>query len=619
MADKVVITKSKLDNLANAVAIKSGEPLTLTIDEMTTAVSNLSIGEENILEGVKLNGVELPIQDKKVNIVIPTVQYGRGGAGLISVEDFTNILDGIDAVWHGGAVRYINFNGTALEPEYNQSAGSYGVTLTEIDPTVPAWAKAANKPTYTAAEVGAMSTSHAANGVTTAKINAWDAKSDFSGSYDDLTNKPTIPNKTSELTNDSGFITSYTDEKLKTYIGKNDICYPVLGDLSSTASCKYVDEHFSFSYIGSPGSILSLGKSDSGAVNGSTGILRLYTVGINYYTEIQPSSSLNSNRTLTLPNKTGTIALTSDIPTIPTNVSSFTNDAGYLTSSDIASVLTYKGTKASQSALPSSGNSTGDVWHITDTGAEYAWDGSNWQELGTAIDLSGYLLSSDIAAWAKASTKPTYTASEVGALPSTTTIPIKTSDLTNDSGFLTSYTETDPTVPSWAKQSSKPTYTAAEVGALPASTTIPSKTSDLTNDNGFITSYTETDPIFSASAAASITSTDISNWNAKVSDDKTWKGVGLITTQLLSNSTQYIPVLETRQLSGSAGMLPVTSNPTEYYVPKYAQGGYLNSTTPSANDNSTKVATTAYVNAAIPDVSSFLTLADLPIYDGTVV
>lgn len=43
-------------------------------------------------------------------------------------------------------------------------------------------------------------------------------------------------------------------------------------------------------------------------------------------------------------------------------------------------------------------------------------------------------------------------------------------------------TETDPTVPAWAKASSKPTYTAQEVGALPSSTAIPSKTSDLTND-----------------------------------------------------------------------------------------------------------------------------------------
>lgn len=52
------------------------------------------------------------------------------------------------------------------------------------------------------------------------------------------------------------------------------------------------------------------------------------------------------------------------------------------------------------------------------------------------------------------------------------TIPTKTSDLTNDSGFLTSFTETDPTVPSWAKASSKPTYTASEVGAAPAVTEV---------------------------------------------------------------------------------------------------------------------------------------------------
>lgn len=99
-----------------------------------------------------------------------------------------------------------------------------------------------------------------------------------------------------------------------------------------------------------------------------------------------------------------------------------------------------------------------------------------------------------IADWAKASTKPTYTAAEVGALPDTTVIPTKTSDLTNDSGYLTSYTETDPTVPDWAKASTKPKYTADEVGALPNTTVIPTKTSDLANDSGYITSYTETDP-----------------------------------------------------------------------------------------------------------------------------
>ena len=49
--------------------------------------------------------------------------------------------------------------------------------------------------------------------------------------------------------------------------------------------------------------------------------------------------------------------------------------------------------------------------------------------------------------------------------------------------------ETDPTVPAWAKQPTKPSYTPQEVGALPASTPIPTKTSDLQNDSGFLTQH----------------------------------------------------------------------------------------------------------------------------------
>lgn len=40
-----------------------------------------------------------------------------------------------------------------------------------------------------------------------------------------------------------------------------------------------------------------------------------------------------------------------------------------------------------------------------------------------------------------------------------------TEDELNAKGYLTSYTETDPTVPAWAKAANKPTYTASEVGA----------------------------------------------------------------------------------------------------------------------------------------------------------
>lgn len=48
-------------------------------------------------------------------------------------------------------------------------------------------------------------------------------------------------------------------------------------------------------------------------------------------------------------------------------------------------------------------------------------------------------------------------------------IPTKVSQLTNDKGYITGYTESDPTVPAWAKAASKPTYTASEVGAAASS------------------------------------------------------------------------------------------------------------------------------------------------------
>lgn len=121
----------------------------------------------------------------------------------------------------------------------------------------------------------------------------------------------------------------------------------------------------------------------------------------------------------------------------------------------------------------------------------------------------------------------TLTASDVGALADTVTVPTRTSQLTNDSGFLSAIpaeyvTETElgtalavkantadlaavATSGSYNDLSNKPTIptihvqsvngktgavvlTASDVNALPSSTAIPSKTSDLTNDSGFLTS-----------------------------------------------------------------------------------------------------------------------------------
>ena len=65
-------------------------------------------------------------------------------------------------------------------------------------------------------------------------------------------------------------------------------------------------------------------------------------------------------RTITLPDKTGTVALTSDIPTVPTKVSDLTNDSGFLTSADIPEgASAYTGTISAVGTSASSGSSNG--------------------------------------------------------------------------------------------------------------------------------------------------------------------------------------------------------------------------------------------------------------------
>ena len=106
-----------------------------------------------------------------------------------------------------------------------------------------------------------------------------------------------------------------------------------------------------------------------------------------------------NGNTVTITNKIANIS-------VPTATSDLTNDSGFVTSSDVdtaisaamTTVMNYKGTKATVAELPSTGNIKGDVWHVTATGGEYAWDGAEWQELGSTVDLSGYVQSSEIVA-----------------------------------------------------------------------------------------------------------------------------------------------------------------------------------------------------------------------------
>ena len=65
--------------------------------------------------------------------------------------------------------------------------------------------------------------------------------------------------------------------------------------------------------------------------------------------------------------------------------------------SGLGTVLNFKGTKSTVSDLPSTGNTTGDVWIVTADSSEYVWTGSAWEKFGGTVDLSGYLQKSDLA------------------------------------------------------------------------------------------------------------------------------------------------------------------------------------------------------------------------------
>lgn len=92
--------------------------------------------------------------------------------------------------------------------QFDKSAGATKKTLwSEIKSKIETFIRSAFKTTPLPLDSGGTGASTAEGA--RAAIGA--GTSDFSGSYTDLSNKPTIPSKTSELQNDSGFLTQHQD------------------------------------------------------------------------------------------------------------------------------------------------------------------------------------------------------------------------------------------------------------------------------------------------------------------------------------------------------------------------------------------------------------------------
>lgn len=145
------------------------------------------------------------------------------------------------------------------------------ITFEETDPNVPEWAKQPNKPTYTAFEVGALPVN--------TKL--------FSGSYDDLSNKPVIPTLPDNIVTDPDYVhtdNNFTDaekeklskaitehQKIKTVNGQS-----LVGDgnivISGGGGGSYDDTELREIINSKQDTVTDLESIRSGAAAGSTSL-----------------------------------------------------------------------------------------------------------------------------------------------------------------------------------------------------------------------------------------------------------------------------------------------------------------------------------------------------------
>lgn len=228
-----------------------------------------------------------------------------------------------------------------------------------------------------------------------------------------------VPTATSELTNDSGFITTAD-------IPEGAAASTTTPLMDGTASVG-TELAFARGDHRHPTDTSRASASDLSALDGRVEDLEEAvgtggSVDSKIQTAIQgldSSISAETNKAIASVTVTDGKITASTKVTIPTNNNQLTNGAGYQTasqvetkvesygyqtasdvqsaiSSAVATVMDYKGTKATVADLPASGNKQGDVWHVTADDAEYAWNGTEWEELGSALDLSGYVEDTDM-------------------------------------------------------------------------------------------------------------------------------------------------------------------------------------------------------------------------------
>ena len=269
----------------------------------------------------------------------------------------------------------------------------------------------------------------------------------FSGIYADLTDKPTIPTKTSELTNDSNFATvTLLDSKADKV---HNHSYTELDDLPTLFSGDYKD------LIGTPviPSKTSELTNDSNFATTDLVNTKANKTHSHSYLDLEDLPNLFSGNYNDLLNK----------PKIPTLISELENDNNYVNQAYVEQRIT-----------------------------DVATSGE--------IDLSDYVTTAQLNtkadkvhthSYEDLTEKPTLFSGKYADLIGKPTIPTKTSDITNDSNFVTTSqlnTKADTIhTHSYEDLTDKPTLFSGKYADLTGKPTIPTKVSELTNDSSFAT------------------------------------------------------------------------------------------------------------------------------------